>query len=115
MPCEAVSNLFETLQEFSSSYQDIAENFAKVKNHEHIKRPTYSTKRPEVIKFTCPTQLSLKFIRFINVKMPTIFGILTIISSINTASERYKARKICILQYLSFYEPSNFLFSVELC
>ena len=33
--------------------------------------------RPEVIKlFTCSTQLSMKFFLLINVKMPTIVGIL---------------------------------------
>ena len=40
---------------------------------------------PEVIKlFSYSTQLSSKFILLINVKMPTIVGILTFISMINT-------------------------------
>ena len=44
---------------------------------------------PEVIKlFSCSTQLSTKFILFINVKMPTIVGILTFISLITTTSAR---------------------------
>ena len=44
---------------------------------------------PEVIKhFLCSTQLSTKFILLINVKMPTLVGILTFISMINTTSER---------------------------
>ena len=39
---------------------------------------------PEVIKlFSCSAQLRLKFILPINVKMPTIVGILTFISMIN--------------------------------
>ena len=39
---------------------------------------------PEVIKhFSCSTQLRLKFILLINVKMPTIVGILTFMSGIN--------------------------------
>ena len=39
---------------------------------------------PEVIKiFSCSTQLGLKYILLINVKMPTIVGILTFISRIN--------------------------------
>ena len=47
---------------------------------------------PKVIKlFPCLTQLSTKFILLINVKMPTIIGILTFISMINTTSERLKA------------------------
>ena len=44
---------------------------------------------PEVIKLcSYSTQLSTKFIQLINVKMPTIVGILTFISMINTTSER---------------------------
>ena len=43
----------------------------------------------EVMKFnSCSTQLSMKFIMLINVKMPTNVGILTFISMINTTSER---------------------------
>ena len=38
----------------------------------------------------------MKFILLINVKMPTIVGILTFISRINTASECYKARKMFV-------------------
>ena len=39
---------------------------------------------PKVIKlFSCSTQLRLKFILLINVKMPSIVGILTFISRIN--------------------------------
>ena len=44
----------------------------------------------DVIKlFSYSTQLSTKFILLINVKMPTIVGILTFISMINTTSERF--------------------------
>ena len=39
-----------------------------------------------------------------NVKMPTIVGILTFISMINTISERLKARNFFICLYFSFYE-----------
>ena len=46
---------------------------------------------PEVIKlFSYSTQLSTKFILLINVKMPTIVGILTFISMIDATSERLK-------------------------
>ena len=42
----------------------------------------------EVIKpFSCSTQLSMKFVMLINVKMPTIVGILPFISLINKTSE----------------------------
>ena len=42
--------------------------------------------RPRVflIFSICPTQLSLKFILLINVKMPTIVGILLFVGMINT-------------------------------
>ena len=60
---------------------------------------------PEVIKlFSCSTQLSTKFIQLINVKIPTIVGILTFSSMINTTSERLKARDFFICQYFSFYD-----------
>ena len=44
----------------------------------------------------------------INGKMPTIVGILTLISMINTTSERLKARKLIICRYFSFYEQLKF-------
>ena len=60
---------------------------------------------PEVIKyFSYSTQMSMKFIILINVKMPTIVGILTFISMINTTSDSLKARIVFIFQDFSFYE-----------
>ena len=57
----------------------------------------------KVIKlFSCSTQLSTKFILLINVKMPTIVGILTFISIINTSSDRLKARYFLIGHILVF-------------
>ena len=50
----------------------------------------------------------MKFIMLINVKMPTIVGILTFISMINTTSENLKARKVFIFQHFSFYEQLKF-------
>ena len=47
-------------------------------------RSIMETPGPVVIKlFSCSAQLRLKFILLINVKMPTIVGILTFISRIN--------------------------------
>ena len=67
------------------------------------------TSGPKVIKlFSYSTQLSTKFFMLINIKMPTIVGILTFISMINTASERLKARNIFICWYLTFYEQLIF-------
>ena len=48
-----------------------------------------------------------EFILLINVKMPTIVGILTFISMINTTSERLKARNFFVCRYFSFYEQLN--------
>ena len=50
------------------------------KKQQRFSRPS----GPMVINFSCSTQLSTKFIVLINVKMPTIVGILTFISMINT-------------------------------
>ena len=55
--------------------------------------------RPQVIKlFSWSAQLSL----LINVKMPTIVGILTVISRINTTSECFKQEKPLFLNILAF-------------
>ena len=49
-----------------------------------------------------------KSIILINVKMPTIVGILTFISMIDTRSENLKARKVLIFQRFSFCEQLKF-------
>ena len=54
----------------------------------------------------------MKYIKFINVKMPTIVGILIFISMINKTSERLKARKVFIFQHFSFKE--QLIFHVQL-
>ena len=70
----------------------------------HLCRP--GTK---VIKLSSySTQLSTKFILLLNVKMPTIVGILTFISMINTTSERLKAINFFICRYFSVYEQLKF-------
>ena len=64
---------------------------------------------PEVIKlFSYSTQLSMKFILLINVKMPTIVGILTFISMINTTSERLKSKNLFNCWYFSFDKKLKF-------
>ena len=51
---------------------------------------TRSSPRPRGYKaFSCSTHLSTKCILLINVKVPTIVGILTFISIINTTSENF--------------------------
>ena len=49
----------------------------------------------------------MKFIQLINVKMPTIVGILTFISRIHTISDDFMARKALIFQHFS-YEQLKF-------
>ena len=63
----------------------------------------------KVIKlFSCSTQLRIKFILLINVKMPTIVDILTFINRINTPSESLKGRKSFVFGYFSFYQQLKF-------
>ena len=63
----------------------------------------------EVIKlFSCSTQLSMKFIMLINLKMPTTVGILTFMDMINTTSASSKARNTIIFQHFSYYEQLKF-------
>ena len=66
--------------------------------------------RPRGYKLcSCSTQLSIKFIPLINVKMPTIVvGILTFISMINTTSERLKAIIFFTFWNFSVYEVLKF-------
>ena len=65
---------------------------------------------PELNFFSCSTQLSMKFIILINVKMPTIVGILTFISMANTTSERLKA--VLFFSLLVFISSCNFMLSI---
>ena len=66
-------------------------------------------KKPKVIKlFPCSTQVSKKYIMLIGVKVPTIVGILTFISMIETTSERLKAMNFFICRYLGFYDKLKF-------
>ena len=59
----------------------------------------------EIIKKIMLNSTEHKFIMLINVKMPTIVGILTFISTINTTSKSLKARKL---------QESLFLRAVEI-
>ena len=60
-------------------------NFAMMTLSELYFAPKKNHPGPEVIKlFSCSTQLSTKFLLLINVKMPTIVGILTFMSGKNS-------------------------------
>ena len=54
--------------------------------------------------FPCLTQLGIKFILLINVKMPTLVCILTFMSRINTT----QSKESIIFNYLVFYEQMKF-------
>ena len=62
----------------------------------------------EAINILCSTQLSMKFILLMNVKMSTIVDILSFISRINTPYEILKARNSYLFQHFSFYEELVF-------
>ena len=67
--------------------------------------PWWHTSGPKVIKlFSCSAQLRLKFILLINVKMPTIVGILTFISRINYRLLSSKPSISIYLGYFRLYE-----------
>ena len=75
----------------------------------NVKSLSFSYTGREVIRLLSYTsQLSMKFILLINVKMPTIVGIVTFISMINITSERLKARNSFICRYFSFYKQLKF-------
>ena len=64
---------------------------------------------PEVIKlFSCSAQLRLKFILLINVKMPTIVGILTFISRINYRLWHSKPSISIYFRLFGIYEQLKF-------
>ena len=64
---------------------------------------------PEVIKlFSCSTQLSMKFSPLINVKMPTIVGILTFMRGKNSILGISEPKNSLISWYLSTYEHLKF-------
>ena len=58
--------------------------------------------------FSCSTLKGMKIILLINVKMPTIVGILTFISMINTTSESLEVIKLFIFQDFSSCEQLKF-------
>ena len=63
-----------------------------------------------LIKFDkCSSQMNMKLIMPTNVKMPTIVGILTCISMINTTFASLKLRLVFSFQHFSFYEVFDFI------
>ena len=77
---------------------------------EEFLNPTVLKKSgPEVIKlFSCSTQLSMKFYPLINVKMPTIVGILTLMSGKNSIQGLPQPKTSRISWYFYTYEHLKF-------
>ena len=64
---------------------------------------------PEVIKlFPCSTQLSMNFFLLINVEMPTIVGISTLLSRKNTILGLSEPKKADFLDIFYTYEHLQF-------
>ena len=79
--------------------------------HAHAGKICPCIRRPgsEVIKlFSCSAQPRLKFILLINVKMPTIVGILTFISRINYRLWRSKPSISIYFGLFGIYEQLKF-------
>ena len=69
---------------------------------------------PKVIHFISrSTQLSMKTILLINVKMPTVVGILTFIMRINTAPRKLKSKKNLHILVLMNWLPKPFINPTE--
>ena len=73
------------------------------KGREFIDYKQYSIRLKGDEKHSCSTKLIIEFIMLINVKMPTIVGILTFISMVNTTSQSLRARNVFFQQF-SFHE-----------
>ena len=70
---------------------------------------------PEVIKhFSCSTQLSMKFFLLINIKMPTIVGILTFMSGKNSILGFSEPIQSWIYWYMYFYTYEHLKFHAKL-
>ena len=71
--------------------------------------PSRSNPGPEIIKLlSCSTHVSMKIFLLINVKMPTIVGILTFISRKNSFLGLPEPEKSCLSWYFYAYEHLKF-------
>ena len=70
----------------------------------HSRPENYIKIRTRGYKKSCLTHQSMKFIMLINVKMPSIDVILTLISMTVSTSEHLKAIKVFIFQHFKVYE-----------
>ena len=106
-----IKNLENSNFDFSK-YSLIRNNFGTrwIQKIELIHAVSLITSPEVIILFSCSTQLCIRLIMLINVKMQTIVGILTFISMINTASESLKARWFFLFfSILVFCEQLKFM------
>ena len=86
--------------------------FIQKKKHSAYSRTIFSTVLDPRLHKTL--FMSMKLILLINIKMPTIVGILTFISTINITSKSFKAMKIFIQKKKTFSILKNhFLYCTE--
>ena len=75
--------------------------------HPHDSMNIFEVKQPDLEVINLFFML-MKFILLINVKMPTIVGLLTFISRINASYESLHARNTHLFQRFCFYEQLKF-------
>ena len=68
----------------------------------------------EVIKKSCSTQLSMKFFPLINIKMPTIVGILTFMGRKNSILDLTKLEKCWSLLIILYFRAFEISCSAEM-
>ena len=113
MPGERLENSLALHLVFCQVVQDVYNNGCiRINKEDRIKMRGMLGKKTD--KQTCmlmgliTINKAHQIILLINVKMPTIVGILTFISRMNTISDSFKQEKIVIFQYFSFYEQLKF-------
>ena len=62
-------------------------------------------------KISCSTQMSMKFFQLINIKMPTVVGILTFMTRKNSISGLPEPKKAEFLDIFILMSISNFMLS----
>ena len=69
--------------------------------------PSIHTQALRLYNFCHSNSTEHELIMLINVKMPTNVGILTFTNMINTTSESFKARNVCLFQHFIFISGGN--------
>ena len=86
---------------------DTCKSFTRHVRHKHLDNSS-NTQTPWLLKYSCSTQLTMKFFLLINVKMPTINGILTFMSKKNSILGLSEPKKSWLSWYFYTYEHLKF-------